>query len=92
MPIHPETVAALMDGKATDTILIGQRLSKDIVLTPSQTWLGILSDRFVIILPEWISLRIAYSLGDLFLVIGFIWFLWSSSQLRISQMFLRLGQ
>ncbi len=76
MPISPITLQKLLPGRA-DTWTIGQRLGygKDIVLTPEMTKLGFLSDRFL--LPPIGNLRVAFSLGDVFIAIGVIWLLWS---------------
>lgn len=76
MPISPSTILKLIPGQ-TDSWTIGQRLGygKDIVLTPEMTKLGFLSDRFL--LPPIGNLRVAFSLGDVFIALGVIWLLWS---------------
>jgi hypothetical protein len=78
MPISPETVARLAPNAPPDSWQIGERLGtgKDIVLMIEQTRLWFLSDRFL--LPEGISSRAALSLGDILIVVGAIWTLWST--------------
>ena len=76
MPISPETIQKL-DPNSTFTYQVGERLGsqKDIILPSSQTRLGFLSDTFT--LPAWTSLRIAFSLGDIFIALGSCWLFWS---------------
>jgi hypothetical protein len=78
MPIFPEVATRLAPG-ATGTWAIGERmwLSKDIVLPASATRLPWLADRFL--LPGWLPLRAAYSLGDVLIALGAFRLLWSMS-------------
>lgn len=75
MPISPETVTKLLPNAAPDTWEIGSRLgrSKDIVLPVAETRLWLLSDRFLLTLPN----RVAFSLGDVLVAAGALWLLWS---------------
>ena len=77
MPISPETVTHLVPNAPQDAWQIGERLgySKDIILDIYQTRLWQLSDRFM--LPDWISYRVAFSIGDVFIAIGAFWLMWS---------------
>jgi hypothetical protein len=47
------------------------------VLPADATVLGLLADRFV--LPAWIPYRAAFSVGDGFIVVGALAFLWALS-------------
>jgi len=75
MPISPETVTKLLPNAAPNTWELGSRLgrSKDIVLPVVETRLWLLSDRFLLTLPN----RVAFSLGDVFVATSTIWFLWA---------------
>jgi hypothetical protein len=77
MPIQPETVQLLIPHAPAGSWQIGSRLGigKDIVLLASSTRLWFLSDRFL--LPSWIPLQVAFSLGDIFIALGTFWLLWS---------------
>lgn len=77
MPISPETLFRLNPGATEYTWIIGQRLgvSKDIVLPYDSMVFPILSDR--IVLPPFLSSRLAYSLGDIFIAWGAFGLLWS---------------
>jgi hypothetical protein len=76
MPTFPEVVTRLAPG-ATGTWNVGERLwlSKDIVLPASATWFPWLADRFL--LPGWLPMRAAFSLGDVVIAGGAFWLLWS---------------
>ena len=76
MPISPEAVRYLAPG-APETWEIGSRLwgGKDVVLPVHATRLRWLSDYFLT--PSWFPIRIAFSLGDLFIAGGAFWLLWS---------------
>jgi hypothetical protein len=78
MPIFPE-VATQFAPNAAGTWTIGERLwtSKDIVLPASATHLPWLADRFL--LPDWMPLRAAFSLGDIVIALGAFRLLWSLS-------------
>lgn len=71
MPISPETVTKLLPNATPDTWEIGSRLgrSKDIVLPITETRLWLLSDRFLLTLPN----RVAFSLGDVLVATGAFW-------------------
>jgi hypothetical protein len=83
MPIFPEVVTRFAPG-ATGTWAIGERLwwSKDIVLPAIAANLPWLADRFL--LPDWLPLRAAYSLGDVFIALGAFRLLWSISDSKQS--------
>ncbi|MDT8307868.1 MAG: DUF5317 domain-containing protein [Anaerolineae bacterium] len=78
MPIFPEVVTRFAPN-AGGTWTTGERLwwSKDIVLPATATHLPWLADRFL--LPDWLPLRAAYSLGDIFIALGAFRLLWSIS-------------
>lgn len=77
MPISPTTIADLYPQISADTWAVGHHLwnSKNIVLTEELTRLPFLADRFII--PDWLTYRVAFSLGDILLAVGVIWFFWS---------------
>lgn len=83
MPIFPEVATRFAPG-AVGTWASGERLwwSKDIVLPASATHLSWLADRFL--LPDWLPLRAAYSLGDVFIALGAFRLLWSISDSKQS--------
>ncbi|MCX6045267.1 MAG: DUF5317 domain-containing protein [Chloroflexi bacterium] len=85
MPISRETLTKLkLDAPITDWQM-GSRVggSKDILLSPAQTRLEWLSDRFV--LPGWFPYKAAFSLGDLLIALGAIWLLWESGGLKMNK-------
>lgn len=77
MPIRPEAVRMVYAYTPTDAWQVGSRLGhgKDIVLTLEQTRLWWLSDYFVLAGNPW--LRLAFSIGDVFIAIGTFAYLWS---------------
>jgi hypothetical protein len=77
MPISPDTVMRLAPNAPPDSWGIGQRLgiTKDKVIPVSETQLWFLADRFV--LPNWTHYHVAFSIGDVLIALGAIWFLWS---------------
>jgi hypothetical protein len=77
MPITPEAVCAIYPGAPETSWQIGQRLGsgKDIVLPAEATRLWFLSDRFLF--TQWPRLRVAFSLGDVFIAFGAVWLLWT---------------
>jgi hypothetical protein len=80
MPISPETLTTV-HGTLTEEIINSRDFgSKSIVLTAEETWLEWLADRFTI--PDQLPIQFAYSLGDLFLVVGAFWALWAGGAVR----------
>lgn len=77
MPISPETVRRLAPNAPPRAWEIGKRLgfTKDKVIQQSETNLWFLSDQFVA--PSWLPYHFAFSIGDILIAIGAIWFLWS---------------
>jgi hypothetical protein len=77
MPISPDTVMRLAPNAPAGSWGIGERLgvTKDKVLPVSETQLWFLSDRFVV--PNWTHTHIAFSMGDVLIALGAIWFFWS---------------
>jgi len=85
MPISREPLTKLkLDAPITDWQM-GSRVggSKDILLSPAQTRLEWLSDRFV--LPSWFPYKAAFSLGDLLIALGAIWLLWESGGQKMNK-------
>ncbi len=69
MPISPQTAGQLVPENVLLDFQPGDRFgTKDIYLTPEQTRLEWLADRFLT--PAWISHRVAFSFGDIFIAIG----------------------
>jgi hypothetical protein len=77
MPISPETVAYFSSKTPLGAWQNGGQLgaTKDIVLPKADTRLWFLSDRFVT--PTWFPLHSAFSLGDVLIAVGVLWFFWS---------------
>ncbi len=77
MPISPETVVGLAPNAPPGSWFIGHRLGfgKDLVMAVDDTRFWILSDRFLT--PDWLPLQAAFSLGDVLIAIGTLWFVWS---------------
>jgi len=79
MPISPATLYSLHPEIPQSMWQIGQRLgnSKDRIMEANSTNLAILSDTFAV--PNWISYKFAFSIGDVVLSIGIILLLLSLS-------------
>ena len=77
MPISPETVRKIYPDAPDSSWQIGRRLGngKDIVLPVSETRLWFLSD--MLLLPDWLHYRVAFSLGDVLIAFGAFWLLWT---------------
>lgn len=74
MPISPATAAHLPGGNEAQGAALGSRFGqKDVLLLPEDTRLELLSDRFL--LPGWLHLATAFSLGDVFIAAGAFWLL-----------------
>jgi len=75
MPISPETAGHLVPSAVVQSMNFGSRFGfgKDVLLLPEDTYLGWLSDRFL--LPKWFPYQIAFSLGDFFVALGIFWLL-----------------
>jgi len=68
-PITPQTAGQLVSENALPDLQPGSRFGpKDILILPEHTRFEWLADRFVP--PEWISYRVAFSLGDVFIALG----------------------
>jgi hypothetical protein len=79
MPISPEMVRVLLpNAQSPEDWQPGHWLhgSKDIVLPEAETRLVWLSDR--LLLPDWVPLERALSLGDVLISIGVFWLLWQA--------------
>ena len=80
MPITPETMTHLAPPgtPALEMFPPGSRLgtTKDIVLYREDTRVWWLSDVFLF--PQWVPLRFAFSIGDLWIALGIIWLLWQA--------------
>ncbi|GAB4580807.1 MAG: hypothetical protein Fur0022_35490 [Anaerolineales bacterium] len=80
MPIAPETASYVYPQVEVQDWQLGHRLGlgKDVVLLPTDTRLEFLADRFRS--PAWVSYRIAYSLGDIFIALGAFGLLWAAGK------------
>jgi len=74
MPISPQTAARLVGERVLQDVPLGSRFGeKDILLSPQDTRLEWLADRFLT--PAWSTYRAAFSLGDVLLAAGAFWML-----------------
>ena len=74
MPISPETASHLPGGTSVEMDGPGKRFGqKDILLSPRDTRLAFLADRFL--LPDWLHYQVAFSLGDILVSVGAFWLL-----------------
>jgi hypothetical protein len=79
MPISPETVHRILPSLPIEYPLVGHRLglSKDWVFPSGDITFFRLADRFTT--PDWISHKVAFSIGDILIALGAILLLWSLS-------------
>ncbi len=79
MPISPDTLNRLHPTLPSNYWIEGQRLAytKDWIVSTEKTSLVYLSD--IITVPSWISYKVAFSLGDIFIGLGVFFLLWSLS-------------
>jgi Family of unknown function (DUF5317) len=79
MPISPDMASRLNPDIPAQAWEAGSRLgnSKDVILPIAETRIWLLSDRFFLALPAWISYRVAFSLGDVLIAGGAFWLLWA---------------
>lgn len=77
MPISPEVVARLAPDAPEGAWMTGDRLgdSKNVVLAVNATRAWWLSDRFLA--PGFFPQRVAYSIGDVLLLLGAAWMFWA---------------
>ena len=74
MPISPQTASRLVPSETLAALGNGTRFGyKDILLQPTQTHLGWLSD--CLLLPTWFPYQVAFSFGDLLIAAGAFWLL-----------------
>lgn len=80
MPILPETLYRMVPSKPIEAWEVGSRLgmTKDRILALDDTKLALFSDRLIV--PDWISYKVAFSLGDVLISIGIVILLWSLSR------------
>jgi len=85
MPISPGTLQRIYPNVPADVWQVGQQVgsSKNVLLPVHDTRLEFLVDRFF--LPTWVPYLVAFSLGDVLIAAGVIWFLWQAGGPRYSQ-------
>jgi hypothetical protein len=85
MPISVETLQRMVPNRTADYWSVGTRLgqTKDMIMSPSDTRLAWLSDRFT--LPAGLPQNVAFSVGDVFLAIGAFLLLWSLSRKEVKE-------
>ncbi len=72
MPISPQTASRLVTEEKRQSLQIEERFgAKDILLSPQNTRLEWLADRFLT--PSGFPYRAAFSLGDVFIALGVFW-------------------
>lgn len=80
MPVSPETLAIVHGSLPQEAIDVRVSGTKSIVLSPEETRLEWLADRFTV--PDQLPIQFAYSLGDVFLAIGAFWALWAGGMVK----------
>ena len=77
MNIQPEVVQKLIPGAFTGLWAVGARflMTKDMVLPLASTRLWFLDDRLIV--PSWMNYPSTFSVGDVLIVVGAFWLLWS---------------
>lgn len=85
MPISVDTLQRMFPNQTVDHWITGSRLgqTKDLIMSPSDTRLAWLSDRFT--LPAGLPQNVAFSVGDVFLAIGAFLLLWSLSRKEVKE-------
>lgn len=84
MPVTPEALAAMHPGTVVADWPAGTPRMRGVALKQSETWFWPLSDIFVLgpLFPPPASWAVAFSIGDLILILGFAWAFISAMQSR----------